>query len=1542
MSGKGIIFVCAAGNAENGATPNDNDRKPTYPANWNNELDTVVSVAATDANDNLAMFSFYGAQRVDIAAPGVDVYSTVLGSTALGYKSGTSMAAPHVTGALALLWAQYPEESATQILGRLYAAAEPVPALAGKVRTGARLSMAGFFGIPAPGEIYVSQGSDADAVVVYWAGSKNATHYRVWRAESESGPKTMLRDWTQSLSYSDTDIAPGVTNWYFLQAATSSSGHSASVLSAGIPGFRPSVDNSRVTVSFNPAGGTLASNSRAYMVGQPYGEFPVPSYGGKAFLGWYSAVTDGARIDASDIVRRDLTTLFARWADANALRIENLTARQRYPWNGLVDVAFGLFGVPHGEYATVRLSASQPGDNGAVPLTTFVSNAPSGLTNGTYRFIWDATPDTQAVLYTNLTLSARVSVDIPSAPASGTATYNAALRSIDVSWDAARGATSYVVWKGLADTFPDASLFTSTAETSCRDSTATRGNTYHYWIQSASSGGSSADKLHLACVLERLSAPSDISATQGASTLAVTTSWSTVAGAVSYEVWRGAEVEVGSANRIASGISDLLFVDSGTAEGDLAYYWVRAVGDDGETGEWSAAAPGYRAFSAPTGVSAVSTPEGVVLSWSGTSGNYLVYRAQTEDVADARSIWATTETTWTYDLSSRYVTNYFWVAQCAPGKIRPGVLAYCGAGCKILAPVTGLTATGTSGGTMLTWNAVEGAEAYDVYASENGDGFDSARLVGTSANAGFLDANPATTTYYWVQSRCQWGTGALSAPVRFERVLPDLGFSIPTGYSWPDSVFLSSSNAPLVRRTHFAAGETILLHCGFGNNGNSTITNAYAIIHKVVDNSTGTIVSSVPCDCSDTLFMLEPGNILLWNGVTFAIPSSLPQGNYTYRCILDSGGDIAEASETNNVFEIQFVIEDGVDLGFHRPPGAPAPMYLGADSSAEPAAMHRVPFGVTGENAPPFFVTFFINNGSETVWGFTWQLSILDASGEVLDVGIVDWDPLVAGEISIGSGSSLAPLIGELPPGNYTLFAEIDPDGDLGDMDLSNNDATFHFAIPPQTAIGFQTALDCANLSFNAGANDANPPFGQTWKSAFGGSAVQFGPQGHSETSSLLATVSGAGVLSFRIWADTEENYDSLRFSTNGVAVMDLSGEWTGWRQYDLSFGNGIHNLEWRYRKDGTVDGGHDVVYLDKVSWTPDEAAAPSLASAVDALSLLFSTGGDAEWTAVTAESYSGGSCARSGAISNNQSTWLQTEVTGAGTLTFRCKASCENNWDKLLFSVDGIQKASITGEGGGWTEYQCDVSGSGSHVVRWEYVKDQSVSSGSDCCWIDSVVWTPAAGPTFTMSGSILTGVRLNGVTDVVIPEGVTEIGQNAFAETPVTSVTFPDSLRTIGVYAFHGCQSLTKVTFGSGLREIREWAFCDCRSLTGVFEVPEGVENIEFGAFMWAGVNTLVFPSTLNHLGAQISLSPLLSAVYFKGNAPQLDEVPTAAFPDETSPYCSTSRNLTTFVTVRSTGWKNATPELPAAWPTCASRPIVHYSGTPPRGTSGVVMGK
>ncbi|MGN0876845.1 MAG: chitobiase/beta-hexosaminidase C-terminal domain-containing protein [Kiritimatiellia bacterium] len=118
-----------------------------------------------------------------------------------------------------------------------------------------------------------------------------------------------------------------------------------------------------------------------------------------------------------------------------------------------------------------------------------------------------------------------------------------------------------------------------------------------------------------------------------------------------------------------------------------------------------------------------------------------------------------------------------------------------------------------------------------------------------------------------------------------------------------------------------------------------------------------------------------------------------------------------------------------------------------------------------------------------------------------------------------------------------------------------------------------------------------------------------------------------------------------------------------------------------------------------------------TLADAVGAPGLTFTTGGDAAWKIVTdATAKVDGMCVQTGTIGDEQTTWIETTITGAGTFTFWWKSDCEDDpdgstWDHLAYSIDGVEQGRIDGQTA-WAQVSVALD-EGTHTIRWTYVKE-------------------------------------------------------------------------------------------------------------------------------------------------------------------------------------------------------------------------------------------
>ena len=166
-------------------------------------------------------------------------------------------------------------------------------------------------------------------------------------------------------------------------------------------------------------------------------------------------------------------------------------------------------------------------------------------------------------------------------------------------------------------------------------------------------------------------------------------------------------------------------------------------------------------------------------------------------------------------------------------------------------------------------------------------------------------------------------------------------------------------------------------------------------------------------------------------------------------------------------------------------------------------------------------------------------------------------------------------------------------------------------------------------------------------------------------------------------------------------------------------------------------------------------------------------------WTFSTEQPYEGSYCMKSGAISHSQQTdlVLTYEVGANDSIAFYYKVSCEgNNWDKLQFYIDNTVMGTWSGVVA-WSRAQYPVT-AGTHTFKWSYQKDSSVSSNSDCAWIDFVIF-PA-----DRSLAVSAGLNINICVDEAAQLNGFAANQTSVEWTTAGDGTFDDATNLQAVY--------------------------------------------------------------------------------------------------------------------------------------------------------------
>jgi hypothetical protein len=307
---------------------------------------------------------------------------------------------------------------------------------------------------------------------------------------------------------------------------------------------------------------------------------------------------------------------------------------------------------------------------------------------------------------------------------------------------------------------------------------------------------------------------------------------------------------------------------------------------------------------------------------------------------------------------------------------------------------------------------------------------------------------------------------------------------------------------------------------------------------------------------------------------------------------------------------------------------------------------------------------------------------------------------------------------------NYTNVVTATPTNAIGatlpgwtnTFDIASYDwVDFSVTNPAAPPSSLAAALDAAYLTWTTGG-DADW-FAQTTTTFDGIDAARSGPVGFEQSSWIETSVTNDGILSFQFLVDADDN-DYLELEVDGFPYATFFSDWD-WQLFEDYFYEGA-TLRWTFYNDDDTGAGQDTAFLDRVEFgTP-------LAVAVDAPELVWTSGGGADWFEQYDETSDGWDAAQSGSVELYGESWIETTVTGPGTLSFSWGIFADES-DYLVFEFNSIPWEFLYGDWG-WDTYTIDLE-PGPNTLRWTFRNDDDFGgSFYDAGFLDEVVYTPSA----------------------------------------------------------------------------------------------------------------------------------------------------------------------------------------------------------------------
>jgi len=316
----------------------------------------------------------------------------------------------------------------------------------------------------------------------------------------------------------------------------------------------------------------------------------------------------------------------------------------------------------------------------------------------------------------------------------------------------------------------------------------------------------------------------------------------------------------------------------------------------------------------------------------------------------------------------------------------------------------------------------------------------------------------------------------------------------------------------------------------------------------------------------------------------------------------------------------------------------------------------------------------------------------------------------------------------------YILVKGRDYEQNTYNISVSKGRASYAISGYIRTSSG--VGINGVTVTFNNGGGtattDSSGYYSRTVSYGWSGSATP-SLSGYTFTPTSLIYINVTTSLSNQNFTGTVSSW-GLSVTLLPVAAASAGAQWNvdggPWKNSGATVSGlsvGSHTVNYKAVSGWSAPSSETVTIMSGQTTTVTRSytlqGGVSLGDAVDAPELTWTTGGDNNWFGQTQVAWDGVGAAQSGGIANDQETWMEITVEGPGTISFYWRVSSESGYDFLQFYIGSSVQASISGNVG-WEQKSFSVA-RGSQTLRWSYSKDSIVSAGSDCGWVDNVVYS-------------------------------------------------------------------------------------------------------------------------------------------------------------------------------------------------------------------------